>query len=472
MKTLLCSMLALLVLVWLNLAQTPAVAQEASTPEPSLTPLEALLQPDGTLDLQTGFSGSLDPTGWTLVSEPGQSPRFVRVSNSGEFTNGSALNSPAAVPGDEFWDDRFGGQLGENSPNGQVCVVAVSGSDVYVGGDFSIAGGVPANNIAKWNSVSNTWSALGSGVNNLGAGCAVRGIAVSGNDIYVGGAFSSAGGVPGTYAIAKWDGTNWSALGGGTVGGSVDVVAVEGGVVYIGGLFNQVRKVVNPINPDDLLTVRNIAGWNGEWFALGSGVNVGVNSRIWDVEVSGGNVYAGGAFITAGDIPANRIAKWNGTSWSALGSGLNSSVDAIAVNGDDVFVTGPFTMAGGVSANYVAKWNDASSSWSALGSGLNNHYTTGIGSLAVSGSDVYVGGGFTMAGGVSANNIAKWNSLTSTWSALGSGVDGFAYAIVVGVDSVYVGGTFGHAGGKPSYKFGLWHTAPGGNKVYLPIILR
>jgi hypothetical protein len=213
---------------------------------------------------------------------------------------------------------------------------------------------------------------------------------------------------------------------------------------------------VNPIYPSDFLTVNNIAGWNGAWFALGGGTNVGVNSRVFDIKTSGGNVYAGGGFITAGGIPANYIAKWNGTNWSALGSGLNYWVDAIAVSGDEVYVTGPFTMAGGKAAHTIAKWNGTS--WSALGSGLNHHWGGGIGSLEVIGREVYVGGLFSMAGEVSASNIAKWNSLTSTWSALGSGVDSYAFAIAAGVDGVYVGGGFITAGRKPSNYFGLWHT--------------
>src|SRR3989304_1116501 len=137
---------------------------------------------------------------------------------------------------------RSGGGGGEKGPTGRIGARGVGGSDVYVGGDFSMAGGVPASRIAKWDSVSNTWSALGSGITGPGgAGCAVRGIAISGRDVYVGGAFSSAGGVPGTYAIARWNGTNWSPLGGGTSGGSVGDVAVDGGIVYVSGLFSSVN---------------------------------------------------------------------------------------------------------------------------------------------------------------------------------------------------------------------------------------
>ena len=35
--------------------------------------------------------------------------------------------------------------------------------------------------------------------------------------------------------------------------------------------------------------------------------------------VMGGNVYAGGTFTNMGGVAANRIAKWDGATWSALG---------------------------------------------------------------------------------------------------------------------------------------------------------
>lgn len=44
---------------------------------------------------------------------------------------------------------------------------------------------------------------------------------------------------------------------------------------------------------------------------------------------------------------ANRIAKWDGSSWSTLGSGVNRAVHALAVNGRDVYVGGRFTTVGG-----------------------------------------------------------------------------------------------------------------------------
>src|SRR6202040_3847677 len=101
----------------------------------------------------------------------------------------------------------------------------------------------------------------------------------------------------------------------------------------------------------------------------------------------------------------NGVAEWDGSAWSALGSGLNpgGSVEALAVSGSDLYVGGGFGTAGGLSAKSIAKWDG--SAWSGLGSGVNNT----VSALAVSGTNLYVGGSFSSAGGVSATNIAMWD---------------------------------------------------------------
>jgi hypothetical protein len=45
-------------------------------------------------------------------------------------------------------------------------------------------------------------------------------------------------------------------------------------------------------------------------------------------------LYAGGEFTTAGGSSTNNIAKWDGASWSALGSGMNHVVRALTVLDD------------------------------------------------------------------------------------------------------------------------------------------
>ena len=50
---------------------------------------------------------------------------------------------------------------------------------------------------------------------------------------------------------------------------------------------------------------------------------------------SGPALYAGGRFTTAGGLPANNIARWSGSSWSALGAGVNLGVSALTVLDED-----------------------------------------------------------------------------------------------------------------------------------------
>src|SRR5206468_4761754 len=103
-----------------------------------------------------------------------------------------------------------------------------------------------------------------------------------------------------------------------------------------------------------------------------------------------------------------------GSNWSALGSGFADNVLAMAVSGSDLYLAGYyFSTADFSTVNYIAKWNG--SSWSAVGSDL---YDYSMSALAVSGSDLYVGGD---------SGIAKWNE--SGWSWLGSGIGGYVYAL-------------------------------------------
>jgi cysteine-rich repeat protein len=389
-------------------------------------PLERLLTADGTLDLSTGFAGSIDPAGYVMTTGPGGVPRFVR--------GRTAVSAPQA--GDSNPDDHWDGRFFSLGPSEGLDAMAISGSgDLYVGGWFATAGGVSANRIARWDGTS--WSALGSGMDG-----GVRALAVSGSgDLYAGGDFTTAGGVSANH-IARWDGTSWSALDSG-MDGCVRALAVSGsGDLYAGGDFTTAGGV----------SANHIARWDGtSWSALDSGMD----GCVYALAVSGsGDLYAGGDFTTAGGVSANHIARWDGTSWSALGSGMDGGVRALAVSGSgDLYAGGYFTTAGGVSANNIARWDGTS--WSALGSGVSGSWHF-VRALAVDESgDLYVGGDFATAGGVAVNNIASWDG--TSWSALGSGLDGGAVALAVsGTGDLYAGGSFATAGGVSANYVARW----------------
>jgi hypothetical protein len=79
---------------------------------------------------------------------------------------------------------------------------------------------------------------------------------------------------------------------------------------------------------------------------------------VYALAVNGTNLYAGGDFTEAGGVPANHIAKWDGSSWSALGSGLDGPVYALAADGaGHLFVGGGFTHAGANACAFIAQAN-------------------------------------------------------------------------------------------------------------------
>src|SRR6266852_4954675 len=253
-----------------------------------------------------------------------------------------------------------------------------TGPALYAGGEFTTADAIAANYIAKWDGMQ--WSAIGSG---SGMSQLLSALTVfdngTGPALYAGGNFSAAGSAAANY-VARWDGIQWSALGSGVIGQFPYVSALtvfddgSGSALYAGGQFITAGGVL----------VNNIAKWDGtQWSALGSGLGVeGCDScghvlalTVFD-DGSGPALYAGGGFTRAGGDVVNSIAKWNGTQWSALGSGVSASVNALTVfddrSGSALYVGGVFSHIGGERFNFIAKWDGTQ--WSHLGSGMNGEF--------------------------------------------------------------------------------------------------
>ncbi|HEX5221291.1 MAG TPA: hypothetical protein VFZ59_17135 [Verrucomicrobiae bacterium] len=325
----------------------------------------------------------------------------------------------------------------------RIYALAVSGSDLYVGGSFRNAGAVQVNGLAKWNGAS--WTSLGSGVDVVN-GREIYALAVSGGDLYVGGSFFSISGVAAT-GIAKWNGSAWSPLGTGLGGGfpEATVLAPFGNDLYVGGFFNSAGGV----------SAYKIAKWNGSaWSALGSGVALASgpgSGAVYGLAVSEGQLYVGGSFITAGGVPANYIAKWNGSAWSSLGSGMSARVLTLTVSGGDIYAAGEFPFAGGTNASRIAKWNG--SAWSPLGSGLD---WGDVFFLSAFSTNLYAGGPFLMAGGESAYHIAKWDGMDWSVPGGGPGLNDRVVAFARYGDDLYVGGSFTRAGEATSSKIAKW----------------
>lgn len=178
---------------------------------------------------------------------------------------------------------------------------------------------------------------------------------------------------------------------------------------------------------------------NGVWSAAGV-FNGEIKRMIVDAS---GNLYVCGLFTQIDGVTRNRIAKYDGSAWSSLGTGLSSDAwdMAFAPNGD-LYVVGEFATANGVTVNNIAKWNG--STFVALSGGL----TGGVSPLAygvcvTKDNLVFVGGSFTTAGATPAANIAYWDIAAGTWNAIGTGASGQVDSVTTDfLGNVYVGGMF------------------------------
>ena len=301
-----------------------------------------------------------------------------------------------------------------------------------VAGEFTLAGGAAARNVATYDPVARTWAALGSGTNS-----AVHALAALPNgELVIGGGFFSVGGNA-ALAIARWNGSSWSPLGAG-LNDSVQALVVANGELVAAGYFTASGS--QPL--------ARIARWNGStWSPLGAGCDTAVEALAVDAT---GGLIAGGYFGTAGGAPANRIARWNGSSWSPLGSGCDGPVYALAAaaNGE-IFAGGAFGQAGGTPAQSLARWNG--SIWVELGGGVSGSYGQVRALLLRASGELVVGGTFAAAGASAARSVASWNG--SAWSSLAGGLSALnwetAHALATLPNGeLVVGGSFTQIGDK------------------------
>lgn len=189
-----------------------------------------------------------------------------------------------------------------------------------------------------------------------------------------------------------------------------------------------------------------------DWTGLSQTVNNNINSLIQ----YNSKLIVGGSFTIAGGLPANKIASYDGTSWSALGSGIKgawsgSNVYELATFNNELYAAGQFDSAGSVGCKNIAKWNGIS--WSGFGSGANS----GIYAIAFYNGQLYAGGTFNNISGVPVKQIAKWNGIT--WQSVGAGIT-YGYSIsdlCVYQNELYALGTFDSIGNLACRNIARWN---------------
>lgn len=246
-----------------------------------------------------------------LAKQVGDS--FVGMGANSLVGNLKVLNGKLIVMGafteignDEIWSlaEYESGQWNDvNSFNpgfngGFVNDVIYYQDELYVGGNFRTDNDIGDLAVYK----NNTWQPVGTGIK--GANSTVNKMIIYQNELYVGGAIFKEEGNVGNM-IQKWDGINWSEVGGG------------------------MRDSQN-----------GLSGF----------------SQVLDMFIFNNELWVAGQFSYAGSIPAMFLAKWNGTEWCSFGTFFENGVLCINEYNGELFIGGAFEEIDGDSVNCLAKW--------------------------------------------------------------------------------------------------------------------
>ena len=318
-----------------------------------------------------------------------------------------------------------------------VTAVAQFNGQYYAGANFFNTPGV--TNIARYNGTQ--WQALGAGVSGE-----VRALAVYNGALIVGGAFTSAGGLVGTRAIARWNGTSWSALGGDIdppTGGAaaVNALFVHDGRLFVGGDFAGVSGVASAD-----AAVWTTAGWEAI-----TGTAEGTNTVVNSFTLHNGAVYAGGRLMT----PSSELraaARYDNGAWDIVPGTItgNSLVRAIASYDGRLVATGHFVaIVGSPTPTSAIAWDG--SQWTSLADtvdplrvsiGPGGHHCS-----VVYDGKLVMGGGIGFEGVTANNCLLTWDG--TRWGTFAKGFDAIPVAMLRDEDgSIIFTGGFRVAGGR------------------------
>lgn len=450
-----------------------------------LSSVQALISWDGELVAGGTFTGGpsyiarWDGTSWQALGGGFSTDVDALANWNGYLVAAGHVGSLSApVPVLKLWDGATWTALPAPPLLGAPTAMVEFEGELIVAG--SVSGSSPAQGVLeRWNGTS--WATSIVANSTIAALAVRRTLAVGGSDtLLVGGGFTSIGSTAVSH-IARTSGAPafaWSSVGGGLPSGCSHLHVHNSGLSD----YVVVARTANTTTP-----VLRYTTATGTWSALGNWTPLAITSfagsyhgvtisttdtacRRWDgtqwvpvrgpgivgevhaMTRSGNDMVIGGNFATVSGIAMNCIARWDGSTFTPLGSGMTgSSVDALlTLDNGDIVAGGSFTSAGGTAANHVARWNGTS--WAAMGSGMDQR----VYALAkMPNGDVVAGGAFTNAGGAWCSRIARWNG--TAWSPMHTGMNDDVLALVVRDDgTLFAGGKFTIASTFSRYRVAQW----------------
>ncbi len=201
--------------------------------------------------------------------------------------------------------------------------------------------------IGKYNIVTGRWSSF---KNSQYPDASIYGACQWDTSLIVVGAQTGFNGVARTKGIARWDGSNWVSLDSGFTSDGLRV-RVYDDTLYAGGVFpNSGSTVLNGIG--------KIAR-NGEWRKFGTGTT----GTVFDIIKYKNEIYIGGDFESANGVTCNGFAKWNGSTFVAYGRGVQQNTGSrgylycFAIYNDELYAGGEFDTINGIACSNLFKFD-------------------------------------------------------------------------------------------------------------------
>jgi len=354
------------------------------------------------------------------------------------------------------------GKVDENFPDisvgGSVFAIAIDNGTVYIGGNFSSVGGQPKSNLAAI-TTSGTIVNWSPNVNNR-----VTSLVVSGDRLYIGGRFSTIDGIGRGRLAAFYTQAAASNLRGDlliawnpSATSDVLALAVGGNNLYIGGSFTSIIVAGNTTVRNRLAAVTLNNGLLTPWDP-----NVtSLSKTVLALATDGTSVYAAGDFTNIGGVSQSYVAsiKMSDGTLNAWNPRPSNVVSALKISGDTVYVVGGFSDIRSDSSrkqSYIAAIgkDGVVSDWEPNADG-------NVSAIAVDGSTVYLGGTFDVIGAATRNRLASINTdgTLSDWNPDANGTIS-AMDINSSTQKIYIGGYFSNISGSAQSSIAAVSTAP------------
>jgi hypothetical protein len=326
---------------------------------------------------------------------------------------------------------RWDWKMAEHYFDGGIYSMSSHGPELFIGGQFQkLPDGVTSIGIASIDVETGVMKPIGAG------GFTYSMLTVD-DELYVGGAFSSIGGVSArstaslNFEMNSWDGISTTISG---TDSRVRNITAYGQDLIFSGRFSAINGV----------SATNIAQYSPltrKWSPLGGVGNV-TSTQIWGTANVADTLFVGGSFTRAAGMPARMMVKRNMKTgeWTTMGD-FSHAVQSMITDGRYVYVSGYFTSIDSNPAfDHYARYDTQTGRWLPMAAGKPPYFAY---SFLKVGDYLYVGH----------FGVHRYHIPTEEWLALDGGPSegGPVRAMQSIGEYLYVGGEFRKVGGEPAF---------------------